>query len=425
MAKKAKKSTGTVNLRPRATPKKSVRVSKILDERYTGPEVEWDGWEEWPVEKFMKERRAAFYYYNYFRTGKEMKPRVLEWMKQAKYGKAEISAVRRSKDSNCNATLGIVATLLLRGMPARHPEADAYLETKPGLISIGNDEDFLRKHLDPLIEEGKQAMKEDKRVAAKTGDDIPIVSVKDRVREQCNTILEQVEDWLDSFIDNPRTFKVDSFNVKSHFEANNVTQAHARMIRERYVAWMEEVGSIVNAKKKTDIDSQLREGYARYKDAELKRIYAALSEIVGSCDLIIDVAKANRKTRVKKAPSKEKLVARVKYCESDSKYNLASINPVEMIDAKEIWVFNVKTRKLGRYIAAEDAQVMTVKGAYIAGFDEEKSIQRNLRRPEEMLAEFKAAGKVKLRKFMDDLKTVEIKLNGKLNKDTVILKAIH
>ena len=36
--------------------------------------------------------------------------------------------------------------------------------------------------------------------------------------------------------------------------------------------------------------------------------------------------------------------------------------------------------------------------------------------------EFKKASKVKLRKFMDEIKTTDIKLNGRLNADTVILK---
>ena len=51
-------------------------------------------------------------------------------------------------------------------------------------------------------------------------------------------------------------------------------------------------------------------------------------------------------------------------------------------------------------------------------------MQKTLRKPEETLKEFKRANKVALRKFLDNINSVEIKLNGRLNADTVILKAV-
>jgi hypothetical protein len=63
-----------------------------------------------------------------------------------------------------------------------------------------------------------------------------------------------------------------------------------------------------------------------------------------------------------------------------------------------------------------------VKGTSITGFDEIKSVQKTLRKPEEQLKEFKAAGKVQLRKFLEDIKAVDIKLNGRINEDTILLK---
>jgi hypothetical protein len=84
-------------------------------------------------------------------------------------------------------------------------------------------------------------------------------------------------------------------------------------------------------------------------------------------------------------------------------------------------VYNVKTRKLGKYVA-EEAQVMQVKGTSLLFYDTDKSVQKTLRKPEETIKEFKKAGKVKLRTFMDDIKTTDIKLNGRLNSDTIILK---
>jgi hypothetical protein len=84
-------------------------------------------------------------------------------------------------------------------------------------------------------------------------------------------------------------------------------------------------------------------------------------------------------------------------------------------------VYNTKSRKLGKYVATEFAE-LGVKGTSIVNYDEIKSVQKTLRKPEEQLKEFKAAGKVQLRKFLDDIKAVDIKLNGRINEEVVLLK---
>ena len=132
-------------------------------------------------------------------------------------------------------------------------------------------------------------------------------------------------------------------------------------------------------------------------------------------------AKVNRKPRAKKAQPKEKIVAKLKYAKSNEQLKLVSINPTDIIGAKELWVYNTKSRKLGKYVAA-DFQELGVKGTSITGYNENNSVQKTLRKPEEQLKEFKAAGKVQLRKFLDEIKAVDIKLNGRINEEIILLK---
>jgi hypothetical protein len=114
----------------------------------------------------------------------------------------------------------------------------------------------------------------------------------------------------------------------------------------------------------------------------------------------------------------------------DNKNSLASINPTEIVGANELWVFNTKTRKLGKYVAqnidpsgmARAGSGLSVKGATIIGFNEELSVQKTLRKPELQLKEFKNSGKVALRKFLENINTTDTKLNGRINADTVLLK---
>ena len=65
---------------------------------------------------------------------------------------------------------------------------------------------------------------------------------------------------------------------------------------------------------------------------------------------------------------------------------------------------------------------LSVKGTTITGFDPQKSIQKTLRKPLDQLKDFKSAGKVALRKFLDDIPTTETVLNGRINETTVLLK---
>ena len=60
----------------------------------------------------------------------------------------------------------------------------------------------------------------------------------------------------------------------------------------------------------------------------------------------------------------------------------------------------------------------------VIGFSEDESIQKTLRKPEEKLKEFKDAGKIKIKKFLDEINAVDIKLNGRINPDTILLKTL-
>jgi hypothetical protein len=156
----------------------------------------------------------------------------------------------------------------------------------------------------------------------------------------------------------------------------------------------------------------------------------AYDNIFKACDYMIEVANANRKPRKKKPISKDKLVCKLQYCKEDTKYNLKSIDPKDIITAEQLWVFNTKTRKLGIYVASvldprglhRDGTGLMVKGTSVQGFDPEKSIQKTLRKPEEQLAEFLKGGPVKSKTFFDEIRSMEITLTGRLNTDTILLK---
>jgi hypothetical protein len=49
-------------------------------------------------------------------------------------------------------------------------------------------------------------------------------------------------------------------------------------------------------------------------------------------------------------------------------------------------------------------------------------VSKTLRKPDEKLKEFARATKVQIRKFLEDIKATESKLNGRINAETVLLR---
>jgi hypothetical protein len=229
-------------------------------------------------------------------------------------------------------------------------------------------------------------------------------------------MTEEIEDALESFAHDPEAFDAKQFKLVNLLRGKQAKAAHARIIKDLYVRQYDEYLEVAEGK-----DEQLKEGYSHLTKAQLKKITAFYSEILTACDMLAQEAKVNRAPRAKKAVPADKIVGKLKYLKSNEQLKLVSINPTDIVGAKELWVFNIKTRKIGKYVA-DEYKDLSVKGTTIIGFNETLSIQKTLRKPEDQLKEFKAAGKVQLRKFLDDIKAVDIKLNGRVNEETILLK---
>lgn len=284
-----------------------------------------------------------------------------------------------------------------------------------------------------LAEEGSALAAEKKQEEKAKPKNVYVPNIQERITEQAQEACEAIEEWLDGFVTDKSKFDPKGFDFVSHFAKHKVSQAHARKIKSYYANELEEARLIqklptpgeinrVEDEHEKDQLQQLREGYSHLTKKDAATYLAALEHLAGACDVVIDASKANRKPKAKKAPSAEKIVAKLNYKDRDDKLQIVSVNPLELLNSTEIWVYNTKTRKLGRYVAEELINTMSVKGSSIVGFDEAKSIQKTLRKPEEALKEFKKAGKVKLRKFLDEIGTTDTKLNGRINSDTILLK---
>ena len=400
---------------------------------------QWDGWEGWSGEKFHTFRRHSHdWYYRTFKAT-DMHPHLFQWMlMQEEYTKSDITSLKALPNWKIQHGLGINAKLLLDGMPAFNPKEAEHWESLPGTQgTVSPVTDYMNEKLATLIEEGSKIVVE-KKVEEKSSVYVP--TIQERIHTQAVAASADIDEWLEGFVNDRDSFDPKGFDFKQHFGKQGVTQAHARKMKVFFESELtdfkdlERMPTAGQLKKMDELEAdmweQLKEGYDHLKKADIKKYTLAIQELLLALDFVIESAKATRAPRKAKPKSADKLVAKLKFNKVDDKYKLASVRPEDIIGTNELWVFNVKTRKLGKYIASNidpkgqgrAGTGLQVKGTTITGFDEKLSVQKTLRKPDIQLKQFKDCGKVKLRTFLDDIPTTDTKLNGRCNLDTILLK---
>jgi predicted GNAT family acetyltransferase len=387
--------------------KKQVIAHRTRAVKDTSPN--WEGCESWDGDKFHKHFRSAMDYYRLESEIKTYKPIVVKWMEGAGYAKADVASLKKVKDNRISTTMGAIAHCLLRGMTPQRADFNNGKDTN----------EWLRKAIADVITEGKDDVDPEVAAAEKEAEKATVYmpSIQERVRDAAYAMTEELEDAYHSFQTDPENFDPKAFKVLSLLRGKGVKAAHARIIRDFYARDLAELNELASGKA----DEQLREGYSHRSKKQIRNFIAFLQEIEAACKMLMEEAKVNRAPRKTKAVSKDKVVSKLKYKKQDEALKLVSVNPADIIGAKELWVYNTKSRKIGKYIAGEFND-LGVKGTTITGFDEHKSIMKTVRKPEEKLKEFKAAGKVQLRKFLDDINATEARMNGRINEEIILLK---
>ena len=372
------------------------RVARVAfaDEKYTGPEPEWSAEAaDWDNDRFDNRLRKSFYYYNYYYSQKDCKKYVIEWLqKNSKLTIDEVKAFNRAGDRLLPMTVCSLIMAHRAGMPFRGRHIEFIIDSVQDVISKAEPEVL-------------DAVATPEQIAYRP-------TIQDRLNEKTSEIIGELEGHYDDADQNVKT----TFKPYDFLVANNVVQSQLGKYEDFYSRRKAELEL---AQSRTD--EQVREGYSHYKAADFRRMTGWINDLLTAIEQYRGVKKATKKARVKKAPSKEKQVAKLKYAKEEKTLKIVSINPADIIGSAELWVYNFKTRKLGKYVAAS-YQTLGIKGTSITGFDVDKSTSKTLRKPEEKLKEFAKAGKIQLRKFLDDIKATETKLNGRISVDIVLLR---
>jgi hypothetical protein len=391
MAKKTKKSIASLD---------TIRENRGKDLSPT-----WENHENWTAEQFRKNYYSAMQYYNLETSNKDVKSIVIRWIgKNEDIDPSVIAKFKDIKDWRCSTTMSSIAKCLMRGMPDIREDFNQGRNTRHWLLNKINQ----------VIEDGRLD-----NVVDDDESDKPVIPIVDKTYEISLAMCDEIENHIDKFINDSEKWKSKDLNIISLFKTKNAKSQHAKIIKEYYNPSLLELEELASGEASED----LRESYNHYSRKNIRKLIEFYREIDSSCNMIIDEAKAARKPKVKKPIVKDKLVEKLKYKKSDEKLKIVSTAPVNIIDSKELWVFDTRTRKLYKYIADEQSGgKLSVKGSVIIGYDEQKSIGKTLRNPDEQLSQFRNAGKVALKSFMDTIKTIEIKANGRITENQILLK---
>jgi len=366
----------------------------------------WDGAADWSGEEFTAYFRNAMQYYNLNHTGKDLKPKVIDWMSRNDYDKDTIAAFKKTKDWRCQITQGALATCLLKGMPEVHPDFN----------QGRNSADWLRKSIQEILDSGKEDLPPEEPKKIKL--EIPVIGIQDRIKEQAGNISEEIDLAIDKFILDPDGFDPKSFKMVSLLRTKGCKAGQARYIKSFFKQGHEELLELASG----NADDQLREAYKHHPRKNIRKLVEFYESIMSACDQIAAETKVLKKPRVKKSKPAEQLVAKLKFCIKDDKLGIVSTPPAQIIGAQGLVVYNTKTRKIGYYVS-KNSEGLNVKGTSLINYTD-KSIQKTLRKPVEQFKEFKDQNTQKRFEtwFAKNIKTTETNLNGRMSIDVIILK---
>lgn len=356
-------------------------------------------WETQPAEgSRISALSRMFVWYNYFYGKKEAKECILDWLVRTDRQEAA-KTFGRVPESAVSMTIGWVCRANLRGLELQESE--------------------LARVLDHVTANNTAAQSVKSTVDIASTPDVPTPTrpnIQDRLRERAQETAGEIEGMYDELIAEGAKMSA-SFKPLSVMRSMNIAPQMLNLIKEIWNNRLDELHQVAKGK-----DAQLVEGYSHLGKIQIRNLIKFAEQVIADCDSYIQLKKTDRKPRTKKPVSPEKVVKNFKYLSVFDELKLKSETATKLVEATEAWLYDTKKRKLIHVVADQHAGTFTVKGSSVVGFDSVQTMQKTLRKPAEQLKSITSAGKPGARKAFKDIKSTEIKWNGRGNENLVILR---
>lgn len=364
---------------------KKTSKNKNLDLVYMGKEPILKEISANELNSLVSPLSKALGWYHYVHSHDQGQDWLIQWMKINSYTTDDIKSIRACKNWDIMSAAYWISRMALNG---------AVLD------------DAMVAKMDTYIKNG--VIKGKERIAEELADEKPKVNIQARVSAKIDALMDKVEELVDTYFE----YDIIKESMYDFLIKNEATAAAANYIKEQLTPAFNEM---------FDPDPQVKEAFGK----RLKYWQTTYQAFMDDLDRFLNNKKAVkvRAPRAKKAKPISKLVEKVQFQKEDTSLKIVSVNPAELIGAKSVWLYNTKYRSLSA-LHARTNDGLTVKGTTLIGYDEETAISKKLRKPEDTIKELLGAGKVALRKIMDDIKTAPGKPNGRINSNTIILKVL-
>jgi hypothetical protein len=265
-----------------------------------------------------------------------------------------------------------------------------------------------------MIDEGKKILKE-KRLEVKVEKTVITLSPLQRLQRKINaTIMRDLLDLEDQWIEGEKA----TLDLYNQFKKYGLSNSATIPVRDVIEGWLLDYEDALHARC-----DQAVEGYSHLKKPELKHRVKSCQDMLLDLDRIKSAAKATRKTRVKQPQAADKQVRNVKYKTEDANFKLTSINPVQIIGKIRLYTFNTKSRILTEYLT-QSVGGFEISGTSIKNIDKVNSRQIKLRKPDEFLPIVQSKTVKQIDGEWKKLTTKGSVPNGRLNADTILVRAL-
>ncbi len=367
---------------------------KIAESKYVGGEPIW---KFQPTEdNRISQLGRAFAWYNYHYGKKDAKEMLAHWLDHNGRNK-DAKKLRSIPDSQIRLTPAWVCRMNLVGLELTEHE-QCVVDTQISEMLKSKSE----------IKPDKAQVDADAEVAR--------VTIQDRLREKVSECAGELEGMFDDFVVNGAKMTAD-WKPMAQIRGMNISPNMVSMISDGWKKRLDELQEVNEGK-----DAQLVEGYSNFTKMQLRNMIKFAEQVIADCASYVQIKKTERAPRKKKPVSAEKLTARFKYMKQFDELKLVSEPVTKLVGANEAWLYDTKKRKLIYVVADSHAGTFTVKGSALVGFDPTNSLQKTLRKPAEQIKALLQGGVAQHRKYFKDIKSTEVKYNGRGNENLVLLK---
>ena len=272
----------------------------------------------------------------------------------------------------------------------------------------------LNAYLQQLLESGR-IIQAEKKAEVKKDDKVVSLSPMQRLQNKIGrTIMQDLLDLEDSWMEGEKT----TIDIYALFKKHGLPSSATTAVREVVEGWLLDYEDAYHKRCPDAV-----EGYSHLKRPELSRRIKSCEEMLSDLDRIKSAGKATRATKVKGPKAADKQVARVNYKKEDTEFKLVSIPPIQVIGKRRLFTFNTKSRVITEFVTTA-VNGFQMSGSTLKDFDQVNSRCTRLRKPNDFLPIALTKTPNQIDKEWKNLTTKTTVPNGRINKDTILLRVM-